>query len=130
MLVSRRSWSVAYRHDATLKLERHTGKRVIRINYYIPVILIDLGNDHIFNSTFVVAVRKKTHSRLNLIYTAKRFSRHSLLQRLVALSVSLFRRQRHFKPFARSLTLERTLKGRQQTSTPVLIFQRFIAPHS
>lgn len=55
--MSRRSWSVAYCHDATLKLKRHAGKRVIRINYYIPVILIDLGNDHVFNSTFVVAVR-------------------------------------------------------------------------
>lgn len=112
MLVSRWSWSVAYCHDATLKLERHAGKRVIRINYYIPVILIDLGNDHILNSTLIVAVRKKTHSRLNLIYTAKRFSRHSLLQRLVAFSVSLFRRQRHFKPLARSPALERALKGR------------------
>jgi hypothetical protein len=47
-----------------------------------------------------------------LIYTAKSFSRHSLLQRLVPFSVGLFRRQRYFKSFARSPTLERSLKGR------------------
>lgn len=112
MLVPCRSRSIAYCHDATLELERHAGKRMIRIDYHIPVFLVDLGNDHIFNSTLVVAVRKKTHSRLYLIYTAKRFSRHSLLQRLVPFSVSLLRRQRHLKPFTRSPTLERSLKGR------------------
>lgn len=56
-MLARWSWSVAHCYDAPLKLERHARKRVIRINYYIPVILIDLGNDHVFNSTFVVAVR-------------------------------------------------------------------------
>lgn len=130
MLMSRWSWSVAYCHDAPLKLQRHSGKRVICIYYHIPVILIDLGNDHVFNPTLVIAVRKKTHSRLYLINTAKRFSRHSLLQRFIPFSVGFLRRQRHFKSIARSPTLERSLKGRQQTSTPVLIFQRLIAPHS
>ena len=59
---------------------------MIRINYDVPVILIDLGNNHVLYSALIIAVRKKTHSRLNLIYTAKRFSRHSLLQRLVPFS--------------------------------------------
>ncbi|GEC17710.1 hypothetical protein NWI01_36020 [Nitrobacter winogradskyi] len=79
MLMSFWGWSVPYCNDATLKLKRHARKRVIGINYHIPIILIDLGNNHVLYTALVVAVREKTHSRLNLIYTAKRFSRHSLL---------------------------------------------------
>ncbi|ABA04040.1 hypothetical protein Nwi_0775 [Nitrobacter winogradskyi Nb-255] len=65
---------------------------MIRINYDVPVILIDLGNNHVLYSALIIAVRKKTHSRLNLIYTAKRFSRHSLLQRLIPFPISIFGR--------------------------------------
>ncbi|YBW38538.1 hypothetical protein ACMYR2_1043 [Nitrobacter sp. TKz-YC01] len=121
MLVPCWGWSIPYCHDTTLKLKCHAGKRVIGVNYHIPVILIDLGNNHVLYSALVVAVRKKTHSRLNLIYTAKRFSRHSLLQRLVPFSISLFGRQRHFKSIACNPTLERSLEGGQQPSTSMLI---------
>ena len=103
---------------------------MIGINHHITVIFIDFSNHHILDPTLVVTMREKTHSRLNLIDTAKRFSRYSLLQRLVSFSVSLFRRQRQFKTVACNPALERSLKGRQQSSTPLLIFQRFIAPHS
>ena len=123
-------WSVSHRHDTTLKLQRHARERVIGINHHVTVILIDLCDYHVLDPALVVAMRKKTHTRLNLINAAKRFSWHSLLQRLVSFSVSFFGRQGHFKTLARRLTLKRSLKGGQQPPAPMLVFQRLVAPYS
>lgn len=71
--------SISHSHDANLKLERHTSERVIGINHHIPVILIDLGNHHIFDTTLIITMREKTHPRLDLINTAKRLNGYPLL---------------------------------------------------
>lgn len=127
--MSCRCWSISHSDNANLKLQRHAGEWVIRINHDVPVILVDLSNHHILDTTLIVTVREKTHSRLDLINTAKRFNGYPLLQRLVSLPVCLLRRQDHVQTLACNPALERSLKGRQQPPTPMLILQRLIAPH-
>ena len=101
---------------------------MIGIDHHEAVLFVDLGDHHILRAAAVLAVREKTHPRFDLVDAAKLLGGHPLLQRLVALAVSLFGRQGRHDAFARHLALEGSFEGGQQPPAAVQILQRLVAP--
>src|SRR5262249_61480744 len=89
---SPRRRGIAYRHHSDVELERHPGEWVIGIDHHEAVLFVDLGDHHVLRAATVLALREKTHPRFDLVDAAKLLGGHPLLQRLVALAISIFGR--------------------------------------
>src|SRR5262249_39114670 len=119
---------LAYGHHGDVELERHPCEGVIGIDDHVAALLVDLGDHHVLDALAVLAMRENAHPGFDLVAAAKRLGGHPLLQRLVALTVSILGRQGHHEVLALRLALEGSFESGQQPPAAVQILQRLVAP--